>query len=296
MRPLIYGALGLFLAAFVIFQLYVRTSEDPLPPVPEPLAKKEPWERFSVEPGQDKLSAQAILRLTNDTRLSHGLPPLRESRLLNAIAEERVKDMLTKQYVAHSSPSGESYADVAQRAGYRYRLLAENIASGIFSNNQKVVEAWMQSPGHRKNILHPEVEEIGVAVARGSIDGAPTWIAVQIFGAEASPGHAGKEPAGECVPPGQLLQNSLEKLTREIEEQEAELASLGRDLEWEMYLLNRGGERNPDRERDYNEKAKAYNRQVVDAQEKRVALKKLVTDYNGAVAAYNTCLKGNQER
>lgn len=56
------------------------------------------------------------------------------------------------------------------------------IRSGSFLTNQKIVNGWMQSPGHRKNLLSGKFEEIGVAVVKGRLEGDETWIAVQVFG------------------------------------------------------------------------------------------------------------------
>ena len=110
-----------------------------------------------------------------------------ESPLLNAIAESKARDMLEKQYFDHVSPAGEQVSDMAQKIGYRYRIISENIGMGNFLTNQKVIDGWMQSPGHRKNILSSEVEEMGAAIVKGNINGRKAWISVQIFGLQSKP-------------------------------------------------------------------------------------------------------------
>ncbi len=135
-----------------------------------------------AHPLQEELTGSEVLRLTNVTRSEHGAPELKESFLLNAVAAERAKDMFEKQYFDHVSPTGEKAADIAQKVGYRYKELGENIASGSFLTNQKIINGWMQSPGHRKSLLSGQFEEIGVAVAKGRMEGYETWIAVQVFG------------------------------------------------------------------------------------------------------------------
>jgi uncharacterized protein YkwD len=95
--------------------------------------------------------------------------------------------MLEKQYFDHVSPTGEKASDIAQKVGYRYKRIGENIASASFLNNQKVINGWMQSPGHRKNLLSGQFEEIGVAIAKGWMEGEETWIAVQVFGRQSPP-------------------------------------------------------------------------------------------------------------
>ena len=137
-----------------------------------------------VSPAQgSRLSVAGIIQCTNRARAENGgLPPLSENSLLDAIASERAADMIQKQYFAHYSPSGEGATDVAQRAGYHYKHLGENIALGSFQTDEKIVTAWMQSPGHRQNILSDGCSEIGVAAKRGRMKGEDVWVAVQIFG------------------------------------------------------------------------------------------------------------------
>ena len=96
--------------------------------------------------------------------------------------------MLEKQYFDHVSPTGEQASDLAENVGYHYKIIAENIGTGDFLNNQKIVDGWMQSPGHRENILSTEVREIGAAVLKGKMKGSVTYIAVQIFGLQSPSG------------------------------------------------------------------------------------------------------------
>jgi uncharacterized protein YkwD len=126
-------------------------------------------QRAMVSPVQEsRLSVAGIILCTNRARAEHGgFPPLSENSLLHAIASTRADDMIQKQYFSHYSPSDEGATDVAQRAGYRYKHLGENIAMGTFQTDEKVVLAWMQSPGHRQNMLSDGCSEIGVAVKKG---------------------------------------------------------------------------------------------------------------------------------
>jgi len=137
----------------------------------------------SSPPLQWGLTKNGIIAQTNKARQENGaLPSLSENFLLNAIAEERLKDMFKNQYFSHYPPSGENFMELAIRFGYKYNRLAENIISGEYRNDEKVVDGWMQSPGHRANILSSEVNEMGVAVGKGYLKGNETWIGVQIFG------------------------------------------------------------------------------------------------------------------
>jgi uncharacterized protein YkwD len=137
----------------------------------------------SSPPLQWGLTKNGIIAQTNKARQENGaLPSLSENFLLNAIAEERLKDMFKNQYFSHYPPSGENFTELASRFGYAYSRLAENIASGVYRNDEKIVDGWMLSPGHRANILSSDVSEIGVAVGKGYLKGNETWISVQIFG------------------------------------------------------------------------------------------------------------------
>ncbi len=137
----------------------------------------------SSPPLQWGLTKDGVIAQTNKARRENGdLPLLVENQMLNIIAEKRLKDMFENQYFSHYPPSGETYSELAVRFGYEYNRLAENIASGTYRNDEKIIAGWMQSPGHRANILSPYVSEIGVAVGKGSFKGHETWIGVQIFG------------------------------------------------------------------------------------------------------------------
>jgi uncharacterized protein YkwD len=138
----------------------------------------------SVRYCPEALSESGVIDLTNVVRTSEGLATLNHNTLLTAIAEERAKDMIERQYFGHVSPSGDRVALVASRSGYQYKVIAENLAAGMFSNSQRVVDAWLQSPGHRKNILSSQVRDIGVSVLKGRINGTDGWVVVQVFGTQ----------------------------------------------------------------------------------------------------------------
>ncbi len=109
----------------------------------------------------------ALLRATNQERALNGLPPLRLNRKLSLAATDRVNDMFSKQYFDHVAPDGLEPFTWADKRGYRYRLIGENLAVGYRSAGA-VVDGWMHSPGHRANILTTGFDEIGIAVANGS--------------------------------------------------------------------------------------------------------------------------------
>ena len=126
---------------------------------------------------------KGIIEETNRVRRNNGLPPLVENQLLNQIASQRLEDMFKYQYFSHVSPTGEKDSIIAQRIGYHYKRLSENIACiSNYPTNSEILSGWMQSPGHRSSILDREVKEIGVAVRNGRFKYGVSTIAVQIFG------------------------------------------------------------------------------------------------------------------
>jgi uncharacterized protein YkwD len=102
-----------------------------------------------------------VLSLTNFQRAQAKLKPLRLNRKLNAAANQHSTDMARKDYFNHTGANGSSPFDRISATGYTYSTAAENIAAG-FPTPESVVNAWMNSPGHRVNILNPKFQEMGV--------------------------------------------------------------------------------------------------------------------------------------
>ncbi|MEV2275074.1 CAP domain-containing protein [Nocardiopsis sp. NPDC049922] len=101
-----------------------------------------------------------VVQLVNAERAEAGCGPLRVDDRLTAAAQEHSEDMDARNYMAHESPEGEGPGDRAQRHGYD-SWGAENVAKGQTSAEQ-VMDAWMNSPGHRANILNCDLVAIGV--------------------------------------------------------------------------------------------------------------------------------------
>lgn len=119
-----------------------------------------------------------VIALTNTERASSGLPPLAPDPLLTAAAQAHSSDMVTRAFYAHTSPDGREPWDRAADAGSRHRTVGENIACGQRSPAE-VVRGWMDSPGHRANILKPSFTHMGVGFAGGGRSGT-YW--TQLFG------------------------------------------------------------------------------------------------------------------
>jgi uncharacterized protein YkwD len=119
---------------------------------------------------------QEVLDIVNSERRQAGLSPLRLHSQLTAAAQEHSNDMARNNFMSHTGSDGSSPFDRIKRHGYNYRQAAENIAAG-YSSAQDVMRGWMNSSGHRRNILNPNYRDIGIGYARGN---QPYW--TQTFG------------------------------------------------------------------------------------------------------------------
>jgi uncharacterized protein YkwD len=115
----------------------------------------------------------AVLCLHNRARTNRGLTPLRESAKLRSAAVGHSSDMVAGGYFAHDSLSGANMAERILRTGYARGQgwsLGENIAwgTGSLATAAEIQHAWMESPGHRANILRRQFREIGIGIAVGA--------------------------------------------------------------------------------------------------------------------------------
>lgn len=105
-----------------------------------------------------------VVELTNVERQKHGLAPLQIDEALSKVARVKSEDMAKQNYFSHNSPTYGSPFDMMKQFGISYRTAGENIAMGQRSP-QEVVNAWMNSEGHRANILNSNFTHIGVGHA-----------------------------------------------------------------------------------------------------------------------------------
>ncbi|HEY3055000.1 MAG TPA: CAP domain-containing protein [Thermoanaerobaculia bacterium] len=110
---------------------------------------------------------RALVDDMNRERAAYGLAPLHLNQQLTLAAGDRINDMFAKHYFNHISPDGIDPFTWADKRGYDYRLIGENLAVG-YPTASGVVDGWMHSPAHRANILKKGFDEIGVAIAPGS--------------------------------------------------------------------------------------------------------------------------------
>lgn len=121
--------------------------------------------------------AEAVLKLVNQERSKAGLQPLTLTKKLTDIAYTKAKDMADKGYFSHQSPTYGSPFDMLKQFGVSFSYAGENIAAGQ-KTAEEVMNSWMNSSGHKANILNKNYTQIGVGFYRGGQYGTE-W--VQLF-------------------------------------------------------------------------------------------------------------------
>src|ERR1035437_8447738 len=107
-----------------------------------------------------------IVKLINQERTANGLNPVKMNTELQSAAVAKSQDMIYRDYFDHYA-FGQTPWMFIIRAGYNYSVAGENLAKG-FNTSEGIVNAWMNSPAHRANILNPNYKEIGVGVVKGA--------------------------------------------------------------------------------------------------------------------------------
>jgi uncharacterized protein YkwD len=234
-------------------------------------------DRF-IKPEQVSLSVSKIIEETNKARLKNDLPTLKENKLLDSSAEKKLKDILDNQYFEHISPSGVGIEKLSEDVGYGYVLIGENLAMGSFKDEKALVDAWMGSFGHRKNILKSEYIEIGVAVTKGVFDGENVWVAVQHFGT-----------------PESVCPKVSESLYEVIVFNQDQMKNLDKDLRTRVVKINAsrgfgGGYKEEAVEmiEDYNNLVNYYNNLIDQT-------KTDISNYNNQVKSFNDCISKYQD-
>ncbi|HAG27356.1 TPA: hypothetical protein DCG61_01065 [Patescibacteria group bacterium] len=127
------------------------------------------------------ITSETVVSLANQARVQNGIAELKTSGLLAKAAQNKANDMLARQYFAHNTPDGETPWSFIKAVGYSYTTAGENLAID-FTQAENMQAAWMNSPGHRANILNSNFTEIGIGIAKGTYDNHQTTIVVQMFG------------------------------------------------------------------------------------------------------------------
>ena len=146
-----------------------------------------------------------VVKLTNNERAKAGLQPLRLNNQLVDAAQDHSDDMARDDFFSHTGADGSSVSDRVRASGYQYSTTGENIAAGQ-TTAAEVVRGWMNSPGHRANILNGNYTEIGVGYEylqndTGSVNYNHYW--TQVFGTPSNSNRRGSnlESPSQPVPP-----------------------------------------------------------------------------------------------
>ncbi|WOI85968.1 CAP domain-containing protein [Rhodococcus qingshengii] len=126
------------------------------------------------------LQVNTAERIVNQQRAAHGLAPYRSDAELRASACAKADDMLKRGYWDHKSPNGVTPWSFITAAGYKYHHAGENLAKG-YTDDVELVQAWMDSPAHRANVLG-EYEDQGICERTGTLNGKTTTLVVQHLG------------------------------------------------------------------------------------------------------------------
>jgi uncharacterized protein YkwD len=119
---------------------------------------------------------QEVARLANTDRAARGLNPVREQAALREAANWLARDMATRDYFHHTDSQGRDMGRRLLAFGYsNAQVMAENIGKGA-ETPEAVVRGWLNSPPHRRNLLHPDVREVGVGYFPPSDGRDPYWV------------------------------------------------------------------------------------------------------------------------
>lgn len=218
------------------------------------------------------ITASGTVTYTNVERSKNGMPALSRSSKLDASALVKAKDIIARQYFEHVAPDGKTVSNLAGAQGYVYIKIGENLALGNFKDDADLVTAWMNSPGHRANILDSTYTEIGVGITTGTYQGRTVTVAVQHFGRPRSDCPTVNESLKDQVALGQegldTLAASLNALKIEIDQGTAQ----GQNVNEKIIIYNNGVDK--------------YNSEYAALEAKRL-------QYNNQVNAFNTCVAGS---
>ena len=210
-----------------------------------------------------------IERSKNTTKLTQ----LTSNSELNKIAKERVDDMFEKKYFEHISPTGDSVSTIAEKDNYKYIIIGENIALGNFGSSRELVRAWMNSEGHRANILNKNYTDIGVYSREDVYNGKKVWIAAQVF----------SKPMSFCIEPDNSKKKTIDKTNITLNTVKTSI----KKVEDELKVATTSDAVS------YNKKVTEYNSLAHTFNGLVTTIKDTTTSYNKEVQVFNECIKTN---
>ncbi len=225
---------------------------------------------ISLSSSSGTLTIKGIIEETNKHRATYNISPLQEDFGLNAIAQMKLDKMFNEQYFAHISPGGVGVSDIADSVGYGYLTIGDNLARGDYKDDVDVVDAWMDSLGHRRNILEEKYERIGIAARKDYYKDREEWIAVQVFAM----------PTSACPETDKNLLNQIENKKKEVER----IEERRKQIQYEIDNIQRGSEEHMQKVEEYNNTIILYNATIKEVDE-------MISDYNNQIRIREECIK-----
>ena len=217
------------------------------------------------------LTSEGVISLTNDQRVDNGDKVLTENATLDEEALAKADDIFKQQYFEHVNPEGVGPDGLASQYGYQYVTIGENLALGNFASNNDLITAWMNSPGHRANILNSKFEEMGAATLEGQYQGREVWVGVQEFG----------EPLSACPAISASLQAKINTEKDSVDQYENKLQAEKTQID----------DANPSSGDQYDAEVDQYNEDIAAYNAMVAALKADISQYNGEVDSFNSCVQ-----
>lgn len=148
----------------------------------------QPWRVLTTQnqdvlPYATAMSIDGLVNETNQRRDAQHETPLQLSAQLTKAAQAKAQDMVERNYWSHNTPDGHAPWEFINNAGYSYKKAGENLAYG-FQDEKNVVSGWMNSPGHRDNMLDVNYREVGFGFAESKnyVDSGPSTVVVAMYG------------------------------------------------------------------------------------------------------------------
>lgn len=219
-----------------------------------------------------ELTPLNIIWFTNYYRVQHNLPPLVTSQQLMQSSNDKLNDMFMNQYFNHTQPGNNRSFDVFfDQEHYSFIKIGENLAMGDFNTSKEIVDAWMNSSEHRKNILDPVYTNIGVSDGYGTMNQTNTRAIVQHFG----------KPRSDCP----LVNTNLNTQINALKSQITTLKNKIGTKEGEVTSTNPLNPSDNSIISEYNSLVDSYN--LMTGQ-----ISTLVDTYNQQVTQYDRCIQG----
>ena len=155
----------------------MKQPQEPAPEMKDPQQPTPQEKEDSTPQNQMQGMKKEVVNLVNQERSKRGLEPYQHHSKLAHVAQKKAEDMRDNNYFSHQSPTYGSPFEMLKQFNVQYSAAGENIARGQRSA-EEVMDSWMNSPGHRKNILSEKYTHIGVGLAKNE-QGVHYW--VQMF-------------------------------------------------------------------------------------------------------------------